>query len=183
VNITSSCEQELGGRGSCGRPRPASPPCGVHVDPLLLPASGSGCSSCSGISPWSVHPPRIASTTTSSARGARRRIWLTPLLEILAASAISITKQGTPLPGSFCHRHARAGLDQHAVRLRLGWRRQPTFPRWARLPPEAQLLLRSWPIGTLIDLSVAAARRLGTVRDGVVPVRIRVLRWAEEPGA
>jgi rare lipoprotein A len=35
--------------------------------------------------------------------------------------------------------------------------------------------------GRIIDLSVAAARRLGMVRDGVVPVRIKVLRWAEEP--
>jgi rare lipoprotein A len=35
--------------------------------------------------------------------------------------------------------------------------------------------------GRVIDLSVAAARRLGMVRDGVVPVRIKVLRWAEEP--
>ena len=35
--------------------------------------------------------------------------------------------------------------------------------------------------GRVIDLSVAAARRLGMVRDGVVPVRIQVLRWAEEP--
>src|SRR5829696_7827498 len=32
--------------------------------------------------------------------------------------------------------------------------------------------------GRVIDLSAAAARRLGMVRDGVVPVRIRVLRWA-----
>jgi rare lipoprotein A len=37
--------------------------------------------------------------------------------------------------------------------------------------------------GRVIDLSVAAARRLGMVRDGVVPVRIQVLRWAEEPEA
>jgi rare lipoprotein A len=35
--------------------------------------------------------------------------------------------------------------------------------------------------GRIIDLSVAAARRLGMVRDGVVPVRVKVLRWAEEP--
>ena len=35
--------------------------------------------------------------------------------------------------------------------------------------------------GRVIDLSRAAARRLGMVRDGVVPVRIKVLRWAEEP--
>jgi rare lipoprotein A len=37
--------------------------------------------------------------------------------------------------------------------------------------------------GRIIDLSLAAARRLGMVRDGVVPVRIKVLRWAEEPEA
>ncbi len=37
--------------------------------------------------------------------------------------------------------------------------------------------------GRVIDLSAAAARRLGMVRDGVVPVRIRVVRWAEEPEA
>ena len=37
--------------------------------------------------------------------------------------------------------------------------------------------------GRVIDLSVAAARRLRMVRDGVVPVRIKVLRWAEEPAA
>ncbi len=37
--------------------------------------------------------------------------------------------------------------------------------------------------GRIIDLSVAAARRLGMVRDGVVPVRLKVLRWAEEPEA
>jgi rare lipoprotein A len=35
--------------------------------------------------------------------------------------------------------------------------------------------------GRVIDLSVAAARRLGMVRDGVVPVRVKVVRWAEEP--
>jgi len=35
--------------------------------------------------------------------------------------------------------------------------------------------------GRVIDLSAAAARRLGMVRDGVVPVRIRVVRWAEGP--
>jgi rare lipoprotein A len=32
--------------------------------------------------------------------------------------------------------------------------------------------------GRVIDLSVAAARRLGMVRDGVAPVRLKVLRWA-----
>jgi rare lipoprotein A len=37
--------------------------------------------------------------------------------------------------------------------------------------------------GRIIDLSVAAARRLGMVRDGVAPVRIKVIRWAEEPEA
>jgi hypothetical protein len=37
--------------------------------------------------------------------------------------------------------------------------------------------------GRIIDLSVAAARRLGMVRDGVVLVQIQVLRWAEEPDA
>jgi rare lipoprotein A len=31
--------------------------------------------------------------------------------------------------------------------------------------------------GRVIDLSVAAAQRLGMVRDGVVPVRIKVVRW------
>jgi rare lipoprotein A len=35
--------------------------------------------------------------------------------------------------------------------------------------------------GRVIDLSVAAARRLGMVRDGVVRVRIRVVRWSEGP--
>ena len=35
--------------------------------------------------------------------------------------------------------------------------------------------------GRVIDLSVTAARRLGMVRDGVVPVRIRVVRRAEGP--
>jgi rare lipoprotein A len=35
--------------------------------------------------------------------------------------------------------------------------------------------------GRVIDLSVTAAQRLGMVRDGVVPVRIKVVRWAEEP--
>jgi hypothetical protein len=29
----------------------------------------------------------------------------------------------------------------------------------------------------VIDLSVAAARRLGMVRDGVAPVRLKVVRW------
>jgi rare lipoprotein A len=33
----------------------------------------------------------------------------------------------------------------------------------------------------VIDLSVAAARQLGMVRAGVAPVRIKVVRWAEEP--
>ena len=33
--------------------------------------------------------------------------------------------------------------------------------------------------GRVIDLSVAAARRLGMVRGGVAPVRIKVIRWAE----
>ncbi len=33
--------------------------------------------------------------------------------------------------------------------------------------------------GRVIDLSVAAAQRLGMVRDGVVLVRIKVVRWAE----
>jgi rare lipoprotein A len=37
--------------------------------------------------------------------------------------------------------------------------------------------------GRVIDLSLAAARRLGMVRDGVVPVRLEVVRWAEEPAA
>jgi rare lipoprotein A len=32
--------------------------------------------------------------------------------------------------------------------------------------------------GRVIDLSFAAARRLGMVRDGVAPVRLKVLRWA-----
>jgi rare lipoprotein A len=35
--------------------------------------------------------------------------------------------------------------------------------------------------GRVIDLSVAAAQRLGMVRDGVVPVRVKVVRWAEGP--
>jgi rare lipoprotein A len=35
--------------------------------------------------------------------------------------------------------------------------------------------------GRVIDLSVATARRLGMVRDGVVPVRLEVVRWAAEP--
>ena len=35
----------------------------------------------------------------------------------------------------------------------------------------------------IIDLSAAAAHRLGMVRDGVVPVRIKVVRWAEGPEA
>jgi hypothetical protein len=56
-----------------------------------------------------VHPPAKDRLDDDVQRqGARRRIWLTPLLEILAASAISITKRWTPSPGSFCHRHARA---------------------------------------------------------------------------
>jgi 3D (Asp-Asp-Asp) domain-containing protein len=33
--------------------------------------------------------------------------------------------------------------------------------------------------GRVIDLSVAAAQRLGMVRDGVVPVRIKVVRWED----
>ncbi len=33
--------------------------------------------------------------------------------------------------------------------------------------------------GRVIDLSVAAAQRLGMVRDGVAPVRIKVVRWTE----
>ena len=37
--------------------------------------------------------------------------------------------------------------------------------------------------GRVIDLSLAAARRLGMVRDGVAPVRLEVVRWAEEPAA
>ena len=37
--------------------------------------------------------------------------------------------------------------------------------------------------GRVIDLSRAAARRLGMVRDGVVPVRLEVVRWAGEPAA
>jgi rare lipoprotein A len=37
--------------------------------------------------------------------------------------------------------------------------------------------------GRVIDLSLAAARRLGMVRDGVVPVRLEVVRWAGEPAA
>jgi hypothetical protein len=37
--------------------------------------------------------------------------------------------------------------------------------------------------GRVIDLSVAAARRLGMIRGGVVPVRLKVVRWAEEPAA
>jgi rare lipoprotein A len=37
--------------------------------------------------------------------------------------------------------------------------------------------------GRVIDLSMAAARRLGIARSGVVPVRIKVVRWAEEPEA
>ena len=37
--------------------------------------------------------------------------------------------------------------------------------------------------GRVIDLSRAAARRLGMVRDGVVPVRLEVVRWAAEPAA
>jgi hypothetical protein len=37
--------------------------------------------------------------------------------------------------------------------------------------------------GRIIDLSVAAARLLVMVRDGVVLVQIQVLRWAEEPDA
>ena len=37
--------------------------------------------------------------------------------------------------------------------------------------------------GRVIDLSPAAARRLGMVRDEVVRVRLRVLRWAEGPEA
>ena len=37
--------------------------------------------------------------------------------------------------------------------------------------------------GRVIDLSVAAARRLGMVRDGVAPVRLKVIRWVEEPEA
>jgi rare lipoprotein A len=32
--------------------------------------------------------------------------------------------------------------------------------------------------GRVIDLSVTAARRLGMIRDGVVPVRIKVVEWA-----
>jgi rare lipoprotein A len=37
--------------------------------------------------------------------------------------------------------------------------------------------------GRIIDFSLAAARRLGMIRGGVVPVRIQVVRWAEEPEA
>ena len=37
--------------------------------------------------------------------------------------------------------------------------------------------------GRVVDLSLAAARRLGMVRDGVVPVRLEVVRWAEGPAA
>ena len=37
--------------------------------------------------------------------------------------------------------------------------------------------------GRVIDLSLAAARRLGMVRDGVVPVRLEVVQWAAEPAA
>ena len=37
--------------------------------------------------------------------------------------------------------------------------------------------------GDVLEASVAAARRLGMVRDGVAPVRIKVIRWAEEPEA
>ena len=37
--------------------------------------------------------------------------------------------------------------------------------------------------GRVIDLSRAAARRLGMVRDGVVPVRLEVVGQAEEPAA
>jgi rare lipoprotein A len=32
--------------------------------------------------------------------------------------------------------------------------------------------------GRVIDLSVTAARQLGMIRDGVVPVRIKVVEWA-----
>ncbi len=33
--------------------------------------------------------------------------------------------------------------------------------------------------GCVIDLSATAAQRLGMVRDGVVPVRIKVVRWTD----